>query len=457
MMRNLYLLVSSCLIASVLVGCAGNTIKQTDVEKEYLARIEQDDKDAMAHGGLGDIYYEKYVATKNRQYQAKAIAEYRLFLAQNPQHIGGNVALYKLLADRYLKDQDALAMQEMRDIFSRVAAFAEQGVGAPALFEAVHMIGQLKKGQDQSAVAKKLKQAIKDSPSSAAAYTLLARYYYQKNKDELAIALLERALQSSPEHVEVNQLLAAGYEVRLSASACKVEDKSSIQKAIRAYKVLAKAYPKEVIPVQELAYLYKLLGKSKLYEFQAKRATDLEYSTENRVELANALAVNGKYAEGMTLLKQIYKNESSNSHLIEELFVAAFTQQKWQEADQYWQRLVALDADADFYRSLNQYYVVFHLQGGQAAQAFLQAQGSFKDLKPWERQLQSFAKREISSAQLLEQAANACERTEAAFFAGMDSALHGDSAQAILHYQAVLDLGVKAFIEYPAAQFALRN
>lgn len=449
------------LFLALLLAACGPQQRAEDPEYSALkAQAEAQPDDTIAIGRVADAAQARYRATGQGHYRDDAIAYYQRYLEASPGHVGGNVALYAMLASRYVERVDANDMRQLREIFQRTPVLqTSPGVAPPSLVEALIYVGRRSRIVDVAPKMRDLlRKAIRENPRNVTSHLLLAETYEATGRPELAEAMIAQAYKAQPENTRVLIARAGVLYERAQASMCNLDrdaHREDVKQAIAALKAAAKANPKRAALFHDLSQMYEALGRPQLALFQAKRYNELQDDEESRWYLLDQYTAAKLFDEADKQGTENIQRDGRNAMVIGQLAMVANQRGDYEAAAKLFRDYRLLSRRPDVYFVVREAIVAEHLGREDQAQKALAA----ADVEPgtFDEALLNFHQGTLDEADFLGEADDACRLTEAHYFIARRALLDGDKAKARTEFGKVLDYQVPRYFEYVSAELRLQE
>ncbi len=439
-----------------LTGCASEQVKQLKNNETILKdQLQLDSNNSIALSKLGALYNDSFKSTGKLHHRDLAITTYKQFTSLHPKHLKEKILLYSLLASQASTHPGSTAMQDLTDLYNNNAILKEVVVSPPGYISALILINKKTKKIDYELPKQKLKLAIKESPKHIDSKLLLSKIYIHENKIALALILLQNVMKINPDHVGALELLALLYSDKSDNEICTNQDLPYTHRLIKILRKLLKATPYDAELHSSQAKFYQRIGKIRLAEFEAKKAMDLSKNTEHKLLYSKVLMAHLKPEKALDGINKILKEEPENDEALLQASFIYLNQGDWKNAEKYWLSHKKQNTDFYFYGYARQFATHSNLYDETRAISYLRKNLTNHDLNNWQTQISMYLLNEISSEKLLTQAKNLCEKTEAEYFIGIKLEASGESNQALVHYENVVDINIPAYLEHTSAHYGI--
>jgi len=393
--------------------------------------------------------YVKALETQNKTMAIKAASLMKQALEQNKKDHQLQQTYYVVCATNVITFHHRESIAEAKKLFDVVYRY-DKTMPPPSYLEATFL--------DKNATRQKidlLKKALRENPYFSDTYIDLGDAFIRLHRFHLARDILKRGMRmTQTDLVRFHYFLLLSYEEESyyaeEQSQCGSTDKTLIKKMIKEAKNVLKLKPDLVEIHMQLATAYERLGQRTLALAAAKKAT-ADSSEESRMIYNGFLLGNGKKKQFFQRIKQ---GEKADLILLMEAY---FYDQQWKKAAQVYKKYFVTAKGKDLFYKYYWYANSLRLSGKET-----EGKNILKNLpaeikrNSWERLLEQFFFGQVDEEELLQHAKNACQKTEALFWTGMQY-IHSDHEKAKRYFKKVIDEKVYAYKEYAASRYYLEE
>lgn len=364
------------------------------------------------------------------------LQNYRRVLQSSPDHVGANLAVYDLLSDRAVDQADLDAVDELRTIYQRLPGSSIQAIPSPLLIEAlVHLRRNGSVLYNEKFAGLSL-SAIRENRNNPGAYMQLGNLYVEAERLEFATALLEHARKLAPGHPAVITELASVYGKRFELKRCE-GDADLTEATLARNREALKLVPNDPRLSQNLANVYIRLNQPRLALLYGEKRAALEGSVESKLDLAEIQMATGEFGSAEETLRQLLGEGEGRAVAWDALGRLSFIRADWHKAfDAYTQarRFGAGAALEDTLRYAISAYMLGKADYARSLIARLEAQDD-----AFASQLaQHFRQQPANTDDLLAAATDACDRSQALYFLGMQAIMQNDTDRAVDWFNQVV-------------------
>lgn len=292
-----------------------------------------------------------------------------------------------------------------------------------------------------------LKQSIQSNPYFMNAYTDLAFIYYDNDKVELAVYLLEAALKLDNDNDEILSDWSHYNTDYILEKSCTADVSTKLDKVIKETKRLTQIKPQNDFYFLQLADLLRAQGKYTLASFAAKKSAKLDadntgfeleiYLWESKLDKL----FNHDYAK---------ISDTTDTETLATLIYANIAAGHWEALPEL-TKVYSERKDARFYGILYGSIGYEMANNAPQRQALLKRAKETLELDEWQHHLWSYATQSLNEEQLLNTASNRCEESEARFAMALQYAASGKNALVAEQWEHIFELDIKSFYEYAVA------
>lgn len=440
-----------------LVSCATVDPRLTEVQGQIRAleqQLAENPENPEIHFYLAQQYRDRAKSIAGRQPLDKALHHYWRVLELVPGNVPALVSLYQMYYADTLSGVDG-ASGQLRRVFNMLPDDVRTEVNAPSFAEYVlaylQQVVTNKKNTEQS--RQLLIQAIAEQPHTPTPYVLLSEMHLEDQRYPLAIAVLNQGLEYSAESPELHQALAEAYEARVGSYECGYEHPDELRTIVEYYRRAVTLSPDDADLRLGLGYAYGRLGLFHLRLDQVSLAWELEKGAAHALGMSHSYSLIGddqnskKWLNSLTATQQqeflyTYREVLLGNGLWERAMHRYRPEMNGKEKmstfGYLYAELARLEAGVEY--------------GGQSW-----PQPTIPVDSRWYGRLLGLWQGTVSPQELLREAKNTCERTEANFFVGYQHFRQGDRRAALSSFEAALNEQAYGYTEYSLAQHFYRK
>lgn len=449
---------SLVVLAMLLTGCVSTNNQQAAnapapapvSEQQKLTELVNDNpKDTVALTKLAKLQLKQYQANQHIFYLNKVITTYQELIKRQPQNDDIVLQYYRLNLFKGLAE-NSYDIAYWQNFYSQYPFLRSVDIAPPEYMEILLATGD---GLSRKARIKVLQKTLQANPNFANAYLALAALYGQRDKNELALFILQIAKKYNPENVEIIGPLNDLRVEKLYDNMCQFDNTDLLNQTFSDAKFLVKNAPANAYLHMQLSSVLQLMGRLHMSSFSAKKAASI--SDDYQTLLLEAQFWNGNHKALLGYFSEKDSAELSTDDLYLNIFFNVVTN-NWQKATDLLS-VYAVRDEISFYGLLYGAHAYKMLGQKDKAMQILE-QGVIKlELKPWQVKLLKYAKDEISDKELFAAAGDRCNQSEALFIQGLQYLQSGESLKYKSNMEAILTLNVYPFYEYAAAKNILKT
>ncbi len=454
--------INLCLLILLLAGCATIDDKKAainDQESQLLQLLQTDPGNPQLISELGEFYFERYNQGKSVNDLRKAIDYFEKLTAAVPDHLGMQIRLY----DAYYRlavsgDEDAGL--KTKKLFLLLPEQIRGSVNPPSLaLYFSDLIKAYKFGTvDHVALRQRLLDAAAEQPKNSATYRIIAKGYQDDEHQDLAIATLLQALKHEPEDGNSMKALGQLYLKRAFGGGCPYEPSSKginsdLKKAAKHLSSAIKYLPDDIELRSTLSSLYEMMNLTPLSVNQAQAALRIEATADTRMNLADVLTTAEHYEEARDMYLQLIAEGIDNAYL--QIAYLYFYQGDWQNAVNAIDQYIGRTAEQNFYALLMKSVAEYEILGVSFSREKFRHETIGIEATDWESNLGSYWLKDMDEDELISNAKNVCQRSEADFYIGYNYFKEGNLLEAKSHFEQILNNHVYDYVEYKMARFLL--
>ncbi len=443
------------IIALLISGCA-STSKQPVNSTPILVSPEQKlekqadlfTKDTVALTQLAQMQLKQYEQYKSAYYLDRAITTYQELITRQADNDDIAMQYYRLNLFKGLAENN-YDITHWQHFYNKYPFLKNIDLAPPEYMEILLADRDSLSKNDRIKI---LKKTLAANPNFVNAYLELTAHYAQRDKNDMALFLLETANKYSSENVDI---LAPLNDLRIEKvfdGLCRADMGDRLNILFDDAKLLAKGTPEDAYAHMQLSTVLRLMGRNRMSSFSAKKAASL--SSEYQEALAEAQFWNANN----NALNQYFSDQTVADMSTDDLYLNIFfnvVNLNWQKVTElltaYLQR-----SDISFYGVLYGSHAYKMLGDNEKAQHALTVGIAKITLEPWQKQMLSYANQEISSEQLFAASQDRCNQSEAYFIQGLQQLQAGQSDNVKKTMKEILALNVYPFYEYAGAKGMLK-
>ncbi len=440
------------LLLTVMTGCAQLNQKQTSILGEiqgYEQQLLINPSNASNLASLGERYYTLFTSTQNREYRDLSIKYNQAYLDLHPQQPKIQRSLYLAYFHKVVTAHTQESAQRLKAIYASMNPANTLRLNPPSIATYHYLLKGSPKIEELVDV---LKQAIVEQPSTTFAYVKLARAYRLNEQAKMAQAVLMFAMQKNPDDMYLQAALGNLYMAKGKEKVCQGKHYNDLEKALALYNKILKVRPESAKLRSEMAEAYFYNGHLRLALQQYKKSHEFAKDNIKLLEIGSIYSILGKNDKAMDYFQQA----DDGFFTKKDIAVHHFSLEKWQKSLKYFQALFLLEDD-HFYGRLLQSYAISLNDAKNPGKEKLQKFVGKHQLDEWETRLYRYRLGELTSVQLMEQADDACLRTEGYFYQALQAKLDGKQDE----YKQLLDKALQEkiylFTEYNVAKNLARQ
>ena len=438
-MKNLSLL----LLLSMVVACVPFTLKPSAITpdiQDHEKQLQINPQNPGSLAALGTRYFELFEQTKLAKHRDKSIKYNQAYLDLYPQHPGVKRNLYLAYFHKVSHNFNQADANKLSSIFSSVNTVNAMSLNPPSIAFYNYKVKHNAKVEE---LIELLKQAIVEQPASAFAYLKLARAYASRGQEKMAQAVLMYGYQNNPDNLYLQVSLGDMYMARGKEKVCKGNQFQDLDKALTFYNQVLKARPESARLRAEMAEAYFFNGRFRLALAQYKKSQEFSKNNMNLLDIGIVYSILGKNDKAMD-----YFQQAGDGYLaVKDIAIQHFSLEQWGGSLSSFQQGFELQ-DEHFYSRLLQSYAMSFNDANNPGVEKLTQFVSNHELSDWEQKLYKLRLKQISSDELMENAEDACQRTEGYFYQALQARLEGNKAL----YQQLLDKTLQEKI-YPYTEY----
>ncbi len=281
-------------------------------ENEFKKILEKDPKNAMAHNGLGLVYYRMTTSSdmKYREnienYYNKALHQFTFAVKSDPNFYKAYVNAGRILFD-------AGRLNDAEKYFKKTLEIR------PDYSEGVENLGRVLFAKNQTdAAIDKYNEAIRLNSKNSSVYCNLGEALIRKGEFSKAIKQLQTSLYLFPNSAPVHDLLGRAYELQGNEAA-----------AISEYKKSFLIKPEYLPPYLRLAEIYKNRGDDEIAISELRNALSVNPDFyEAKQKIANASLNIGKTEQAIKYYKDLLNVPNYKIEAVKGLSKAYFVRSK---------------------------------------------------------------------------------------------------------------------------------
>jgi len=439
--------------AIVVLGCLAFTGCATDSTQDDEPAIHEEVRPAFPEGQSKKLiraaqkYVKRYQEGQNIRDLDKALDALRNAERLEPDDPGVNGLLYAVMAEKATAQLDEALLEELKgpyDVAFRYAPTYARNLPHPSrvaaeIYWRISAREGLSTEQEtayEDKAIKALREAVRDRPADARAHYMLARAYYHRDLNELALFEAQEAVRLAPESAGGHYLLGKIHRDNVHRDdACY--DRAAVDAAVRAYKEAIRLAPAWPHAHRRLSVAFVHQGRFELAVFQARQAVELHDSALKRATLGYTLLSAGRPEEAVKEFNEALKQSSEHAWAQQMLPLALFVARRYDEAIAAYGRYLEDRDSPSIYAVLYYHLALRHLGRDEEAHRLL-ARHAGQAEKPWEEDLLAFYSGTLSPAQLRARAENDCQRSGLLFYMGYERLLEDRTEEARRGFEAHL-------------------
>ena len=441
----------SSLLIALLSACANtekapatSALKVNSPEMQLAEKAQLYPKDTVALTQLATMQLKQYQANQNLYSLNRVIASYEELLKRQPNNHEVVLQFYRLnLFKGIATEQYDIAHWQQ---FYKQHAFLQNIDLAPPEYMSILLAPR--DSLSNRGRINILQDTLKANPNFVNGYLALTAMYNERNKPEMSLFLLETANKYSPQNTDVIAPLNELRVDRIFDQLCEADVSQPLNQAFEDYKLLVKNAPDNPYYHMQLSTVLRLMGRSRMSSFSAKKAASLA------ADFQGSLAEAQFWSGNSNALNAYFSSKDAASLNIDDLYLVMLfnlTNFNWQSAaklvDEYITR-----HDLSFYGVVYGAYA-YKMLGEEAKAEQVLTQGLAKvKIEPWQQHMLDFANQNISADELMTASENKCNQSEAYFIQGLAELQAGKEAEFEKSMAAIIDLNVYAFYEYAGAK-----
>ncbi len=448
---NKQIFVLMAILCTLLAGCESTSpppvVQPLSAQEQLLqSKVDQFPRDTLALQNLIDYQLNAFESAPSFQLLNRLYRNLETGMNLVPSERYFPFHYYRLgLNEGFMSH--SYDMQRWQAFYDQYAFFTSVDLAPPVYMD--YLLNE----QSESKQERIFQQSIRDNPAFMNAYIELAYLYFQQDKLELAIYVLESARKQNNENTEITSDWVLYRTSYLQENMCERPiDSSRFAPIVDESRRLTRMEPNSAFYQAQLADAFREAGKYQLASFAAAKAASLDNSFESyKMELQlwnlqidkilSDSAFDQKNRDAEATYVRIYANLAAGNFTDAALLADAYNR---------------LD-DASFYGVVYGAYGYAHGQKPAAQNALFTALHQDYQLDDWHKVMLRFAEGEIDEPTMLSQASNRCERSEALFIAALDHMTSGSTEPLTPYWQEIVDLDIKSFYEFAVARYMLKQ
>ncbi len=352
------------------------------------------------------------------------------------------VLLYTALTDKATRERDESLLEEIRALYQTVRlsepTLGEEGLPLPHPSFVAGMVywrlgaregisdEEERKYEDMAIAA--YRNAIQADPGFAATHLELAKVYYFRNENELALFEAEQAVRLEPQLADAHAMLGRIHRDNVHRDdSCY--DRESVDAAVRAFKEAVRLDPESNRAHRGLSDAFVHQGRYELALFEARRAVEIADSARNRAQLGDALLGIGRPEEAAKEFREALKRKPDYASAQSQRGLALLAARRYEEAIDAYDRYLELDDSPWIYAVLYHHFALRHMGRNEEARRLIERHAGRAE-EPWEENLVAYYLGKLGPEQLRERAENECQRQNSRFYVAYDQLLRGLTEEA---------------------------
>jgi hypothetical protein len=406
-------------------------------------------KDTVALTQLVALEMQQYEANKNLFFLNQVIASYAELLKRQPYNREALLQFYRLNLFKGLITNN-YDIAHWQQFYQQQPFLKNINLSPPEYMALLLAPRDSLSNKERLNILQKTLQA---NPNFINGYLSLTAMYAEQEKTQLSLFLLETANKYSPNNVEILPVLNELRVDKAFDQLCETDTGAQLNQAFEDYKLLVKQSPENAYYHMQLSTVLRLMGRSRMSAFSAKKAATI--STEFEGALAEA-----QFWTGNSKALTEYFSAKNKANLdVDDLYIDIFfnlVNFNWQQAAIAVEEYIKRD-DISFYGVLYGAHAYKMLGEEHKAEQVLSKGLSKITIKPWQQHMLNFANQQISSKQLMLASNNKCNQTEAYFIQGLSELQAGKTNSVQQQMEAIVDLNVYPFYEYAGAKNIIKQ
>ena len=301
---------SSVRIAIVILGClalAGCATVSTPDETPGVHEQVRPTSPATRSTRLvrsAQAHIKQYQEDKNIGELAQALDVLREAKRLVPDDPWVNMVLFAVLAEKATAELDEGLLDELRASYNvaiqQTPTLARELPPPARVAAEIYWRISAREGLTTEQVTayedkaiRALREAVRERPADVSTHFMLARAYYLRDLNDLALFEVQEAVRLAPGSADARYLLGNIHRDNIHRDeACY--DRASVDAAVRAYREAIRLAPESPDVHRRLSSAFIHQGRFELAVFEARQAVELEDSARNRLKLGEALLAAGR-------------------------------------------------------------------------------------------------------------------------------------------------------------------